>query len=129
MTKGLNSSTTLGLARVLVRSPKQEVIRETLNSSLKTQARKMSFEELQISMYALKQAYTGPNSGKDPALQAKYKQTELDLLQQMKDGGAKSRNLRILAERILLVENVFKGNTEAQEVAKDIFTQFNTIFD
>jgi hypothetical protein len=47
----------------------------------------------------------------------------------MKDGGAKSRNLRILAERILLVENVFKGNTEAQEVAKDIFTQFNTIFD
>jgi hypothetical protein len=54
MTKGLNSSTTLGLARVLVRSPKQEVIRETLNSSLKTQARKMSFEELQMSMYALK---------------------------------------------------------------------------
>ena len=73
VTKGLNSTMTLGLSRILIRNPKQEIIRETLNSSLKTQARKMSFEELHSSLYALKQAYTGSSSGKDPAQQAKYK--------------------------------------------------------
>lgn len=129
MTKGLNSTTTLGLSRVLIRNPKQEVIRETLNSSLKTQARKMNFEELHSSLYALKQAYTGSSSGKDAGLQAKYKQLELDVLQQMKDGGAKTRNIRVLAERLFIVENAFKGNTEAQEVAKDMLTQFNTLFE
>ena len=36
VTKGLNSTMTLGLSRVLIRNPKQEIIRETLNSSLKT---------------------------------------------------------------------------------------------
>ncbi len=59
---------TLGLSRILIRNPKQEVLRETLNSSIKTQARKMNFEELHSTLYALKQSYTGPNSGKDANL-------------------------------------------------------------
>lgn len=129
ITKGLNSTMTLGLSRILIRNPKQEIIRETLNSSLRTQARKMSFEELHSSLYALKQAYTGNTSGKDAGLQAKYKQLELDVLQQMKDGGAKTRNVRVLAERLLVVENAFKGNVEAQEVAQGMLTQFNTLFE
>ena len=89
----------------------------------------MSFEELHSSLYALKQAYTGSTSGKDAGLQAKYKQLELDVLQQMKDGGAKTRNVRILAERLFVVKNSFKNNAEAQEVAKDMLTQFNTLFE
>ena len=89
----------------------------------------MNFEELHSSLYALKQAYTGSTSGKDAGLQAKYKQLELDVLQQMKDGGAKTRNVRILAERLFVVENSFKNNAEAQEVAKDMLTQFNTLFE
>lgn len=36
VTKGLNSTMTLGLSRVLIRNPKQEIIRETLSSSLRT---------------------------------------------------------------------------------------------
>ncbi len=36
VTKGLNSTMTLGLSRILIRNPKQEIIRETLNSSLRT---------------------------------------------------------------------------------------------
>jgi hypothetical protein len=103
----------LGLSRILIRNPKQEVIRETLASSLKTQARKLNFEELHSSLYALKQAYNIDKNAKDEGLQAKYKQAELDVLQQLKEGGAKTKNLRILAERLFQVENSFKGNAEA----------------
>jgi hypothetical protein len=111
--KGINSSMALGLSRILIRNPKQEVIRETLASSLKTQARKLNFEELHSSLYALKQAYNIDKNAKDEGLQAKYKQAELDVLQQLKEGGAKTKNLRILAERLFQVENSFKGNAEA----------------
>lgn len=47
----------------------------------------------------------------------------------MKDGGSKTRNMRVLLERLFVVENSFKGNAEAQEVAQDMLTQFNTLFE
>lgn len=49
---------------------------------------------------------------------------ELDVLSQMKEGGAKTKNLRILAERIMFLENEFKGNNDAKELAQEIYAQF-----
>ena len=69
--KGLSSNMTLALARILIRNPKQEAIRETLTSSLKTQARKLNFEELHSSLYAIKSSYNSDKTGKDAGLQAK----------------------------------------------------------
>jgi hypothetical protein len=42
----------------------------------------------------------------------------------MKEGGAKTKNLRILAERIMFLENEFKGNNDAKELAQEIYAQF-----
>ncbi len=46
----------------------------------------------------------------------------------MKEGGSKTKNIRVLAERLFFVENSFKGNAEAQEVANDMLNQFNTLY-
>lgn len=47
----------------------------------------------------------------------------------MKEGGAKTKNVRVLAERLFLVENSFKGNAEAQEVANDILAAFKSVYE
>ena len=70
-TKGVSSVMTLGLSRILIRNPKQEVIRETLASTLRTQARKLNFEELHSALYALRSAYNSDKTVKDAGLQAK----------------------------------------------------------
>jgi hypothetical protein len=46
----------------------------------------------------------------------------------LKEGGQKSRNFRILGERLFILENWFKGNAEAQELAKEIYAQFDEVF-
>jgi hypothetical protein len=54
----VSSERILPLARVLIRNPQQELLRDTLAASIKKFARKLNFEEFHSGIYALRQAYT-----------------------------------------------------------------------
>jgi hypothetical protein len=87
----------LPLARILIRHSNSVPIRTHLENGIKKYARKLNFEELYITLYSLSAAY------KNDAVQiSKFKQIELDVLAQLK--AAKTKNLRILAERVILLD-------------------------
>ncbi len=107
----VSSERILPLARVLIRNPQQEIIRDTLAASMKKFARKLNFEEFHSGMYALRQAYTTKKDKQaSGTISTAYKQIELDILSSLKETGAKSQNLRVLAERVFVLENSFRGN-------------------
>ena len=107
-----NDSQILATARVLIRHPHSAVIRQFLENGLKKFTRKLNFEELSTSLYALQASATklyGEEAG------SKLRPLELEVLSQLKD--AKTKNLRILAERILFLETpLLKKSTDAQEL-------------
>jgi len=88
--KGVAPVHILGLSQILIRQPGSEAVREALTTSVKSHVRKLNFDELHSSLYALKNSYT--SNKQDASLQAKYKQFELDLLAILKESGGKTRN-------------------------------------
>jgi hypothetical protein len=101
------------------------LIRDTLAASLKKFARRLNFEELHSGMYALRQAYTTKKDKQTSGtLSTAYKQIELDILSSLKESGAKSQNLRVLAERVFVLENSFRGNQDAAELSAEYLGQF-----
>ena len=62
-------------------------------------------------MYALRQAYTTKKDKEaSGTLSTTYKQIELDILSALKESGTKGQNLRVLAERVFILEHSFRGN-------------------
>ena len=66
----------------------------------------MNFDELHSSLYALQKAFGEAGS-------ARMKQVELEILNVMREGGAKTKTASILAERAWFLDNSFKGNKDA----------------
>jgi len=56
-----------------------------------------------------------------------FKQIELDILAALKDGGVQSSNLRVLAERVFILDNSFRGNKDAAELSTEYFNKFKSI--
>jgi len=103
----------LPLSRILIRN-KSPIISDHLANGVKKFARKLNFEELHSAMYALRSSYQVSGNA------TKLKQLELDVIANIRDGGAKSRNARVLAERIFFLDNSFRGNSDSMELQKEL---------
>ncbi len=74
----------LAVSRILIRTPTSAVIRDYLANGLSKFSRKLNFEELYSSMYALKTAFNQDKTNGSTRL----RQVELDVLSNLKEGGA-----------------------------------------
>jgi hypothetical protein len=49
-------------------------------------------------------------------------------LSSLKDGGVQSQNLRVIAERIFILDNSFRGSKDAIDLSNEYLNQFKTVF-
>lgn len=118
-----NDRQILAASRVLIRHPHSAPLTIFIENSLKRFSRRLNFEELNTALYALNTAAT--KQFPDGAC-ARLEPIENEILSNL--SAAKSKNMKIIAERIFLLESSsLKHSPEAKTLQNELWATFQEL--
>lgn len=99
-------------------------MRTIVTNSILKYSKKLNFEEFQSAMYSVKHSLAILGQTGD----LKFKQFELDLFKDLQATATKSKNVKLLVERVFFLDSNYKSNTDAIALQKELQTVFLELY-